>query len=38
MTRQPTEFLVMLQRFGVTPFQYDAAEIIREVTFNETWP
>lgn len=32
------EFLSALQRFGVTPFQYDADEIIREVTFNETWP
>ena len=25
------EFLTSLQRFGVSPFQYDADEIIREV-------
>jgi predicted HTH domain antitoxin len=27
-----SEFLTALQRFGVSPFQYDADEIIQEVT------
>lgn len=38
MTRLPTEFLATLQRFGVTPFQYDADGVIREVAVSETCP